>query len=374
MGGYDIGFWASRDRGESWKWQYPFKNNLVTLNRYTWGASEIEPDPWEPDTLKTIGGSNVMTLLSDPTRPHVVWSSFAKAQDFADAIRDTNSSKNDRSSLFRSTNYGDTWTLSPIYKKDGTLLSTHTHVIIYGLSVDKSSPSGVRVLYVTIDGHVAKSVDDGQTWHIIHKDGGLKFTAVSGNVLYAGGENGLWRFKDNIWTPMGGSLQTEMKGIGSPMIPDISPQEDIHNENDYDIIDSYAWNGVHDIQFDPKHPNIVYVVVYGKGKGLYKTTNGGNKWDRISLGTFENQYLRAITVSPHNSNIIFLTSSQNINSGGKGGSSNGIIYSINGGTSWQETNNGMAWKFAAMIEVDSLNERVWAWSPGTGVQYAEISD
>lgn len=32
FGGYDIGMWTSRDRGLSWKWQYPFKDELATLD------------------------------------------------------------------------------------------------------------------------------------------------------------------------------------------------------------------------------------------------------------------------------------------------------------------------------------------------------
>lgn len=381
MGGYDIGFWVSKNKGESWKWQYPFKDDLVKLNRYTWGATEEEPTSWEPDTLKTIGGSNVMTLISDPTRPNVVWSSFAKSQDFREAeVNVTNPEKSHRSGLFRSENYGDTWTLSPIYKKDGTLLSIYEHTVIYGLSVDKSSPSGAnRVLYVTIDGNVAKSVDDGKTWHIMHEDGGLKFTAAQGNVLYAGGKSGLWRFKDNEWTAMGGNLENEMKGIGSPMIVDLSPQENIthYDDNWNEVIDMYAWNGVHDIKIDPNDVNTVYVVVYGQdennnNKGLYKTTNGGSTWNRISLGAFENRYLRYISIDPTDSNTLFLTSSENINSGGEGGSSTGIFYSSNGGISWQDANANMAWKYGSMIEVDKLGKRVWAWSPGTGIQHMDI--
>jgi len=375
MGGYDIGFWVSKDRGLSWKWQNPFKNNLSMQDMYSWGATNHEPEPWEPSSLKTIGGTNVMTLLSDPLHANVVWSSFARAQSFADEDKGVNA----RSGLFRSTNYGDTWTLSTIYKKDGTLLNVNYHAVIYGLSVDKSSPVGMRTLYVTIDGDVAKSIDDGKTWHIIHEDGGLKFTAVNNGVLYAGGKSGLWRLKNNVWTAMGGAFKVEMRGVGSPMIADITPQKNItHYDEDWnEVIDMYAWNGVHDIKIDLEDVNIVYVVVYGQdeqnnSKGLYKTTDGGNSWSRIDLGEFENRYLRAIAIDPTNHNRIFLTSSENINSGGHGGSSKGIIYSTDGGATWKDATNNMAWKFGATIEIDKLSERVWAWSPGTGVQYAEI--
>ena len=380
MGGYDIGFWVSRDRGESWKWQYPFKNDLLTLNRYTWGAVENEPEEGEPASLKTIGGSNVMTLISDPSHANVVWSSFAKAQSKEDAeVNESDSSLNDRSGLFRSTNYGDTWGLSPIYQKSGTLLNTHYHAVIYGLSVDSSSPVGKRVLYVTIDGHVAKSSDDGRTWHIVHEDGGLKFTAVHNGVVYAGGKSGLWRYKNNIWSQIGGAYKTQMEGIGSPMIVDLTPQDnEMHYDTDYnEIIDAYAWNGVHDIQIAPSNSNIVYVVVYGQSddthpKGLYKSVDAGEHWSRVDLGQYENRYLRYIAISPQNPNILFLTSSENINSGANAGGSNGIIYSDNGGATWHDGNHAMAWKFGSKIEIDALHERVWAWSPGTGVQYTPM--
>lgn len=372
IGGYDIGFWVSKNRGLSWKWQYPFKKDLETLNRYTWGATNVEPEAWKPDSLKTIGGSNTMTLVSDPSRANVVWSSFAKSQIFANAVTDNDPSKNDRSGLFRSTDYGDTWTLSRIYKKDGTLLSTHYHAIIYGLSVDKASPSDTRTLYVTIDGHVAKSTDDGQTWHIIHEDGGLKFTAIGNNILYAGGKSGLWRFKNNVWTQMGGSLKTEMMGVGIPMTPDLAPQKDQRDES-WKIV-RYAWNGVHDIKIDPSNQDVVYVTVYGEGKGLYKTIDGGNSWNKVNLGVFESRYLRYIAIDPQNTNTIFVTSSENISSGGTGGISKGIFYTTDGGSSWQDANTNMAWKFGSMIKIDNLSERVWAWSPGTGVQYMEIKE
>jgi len=374
FGGYDIGFWVSRDKGLSWKRQYPFKNDLVTQNRYTWGATE---DPSQPEMMKVIGGTNVMTLISDPEAANVVWSSFGRAQAFADAVVNlADSTKSDRSGLFRSTDFGDTWTLSRIYNLDGSLLDTHYHAIIYGLSVDKKSTKGQRTLYVTIDGHLARSTDDGRTWHIIRENGGLKYTAVSGHVVYAGGRSGLYRLKGGVWKQMGEDLyRVEMMGVGSPMIRDITPQENIiHYDTNYnEVVDKYAWNGVHDIKIDPANSNIVYVVVYGEGKGLYKTANGGNTWTRINLGDFENRYLRAITIHPQDSNIVFVTSSQNINSGGKGRSSEGIFYTTDGGTSWKEANSGMAWKFGATIEIDNLNERVWAWSPGTGVQYSEIN-
>ena len=381
IGGYDIGFWVSKDKGLSWKWQYPFKNDLLTLNNYTWGATDKEPNADEPQSLKVIGGSNVMTLLSDPERPNVVWSSFARSQNFDEAEIDTgNPEKNDRSSLFRSTNYGDTWELAPIYNTNGTLLNAHVHHIIYGLSIDKSSANGTRVLYVTVNGHVAKSVDDGRNWQIIREDGGLKFTAVSAGVLYAGGKNGLWRLKNNAWTRMGGNLANAFKGVGSPMIADIGDQSNsTHYDDNWDeIIDAYAWNGVHDIKIDPTNDEIVYVVVYGgpdqdeNEKGLYKTVNGGSTWTKIDLGDFESRYLRYITIDPTDHNTLFVTSSENINSGGAGGSSKGIFYSSNGGISWKDANKNMAWKFGSAIEIDTLGKRVWAWSPGTGIQYMDI--
>ena len=142
--------------------------------------------------------------------------------------------------------------------------------------------------------------------------------------------------------------------------------------NDNPAVTLYAWNGIHDIKVDPNDSDIVYVVAYGEGKGLYKTVDGGDSWAKISLGVFENRYLRSMTINPTNTNMLFVSSSENINSGGDGGSSTGIFYSLNGGATWHDATDGMAWKYGAKIEIDSLGERVWAWSPGTGVQYAPL--
>jgi len=373
MGGYDIGLWASLDRGLSWKRRYPFKDDLVLLNKYTWGATDNYTNPL---SHRSIGGTNVITLLSDPNHANVVWSSFAKAQGFNEAKVYADSSLNDRSGMFRSDDFGATWTLSTI-RKNGQPMNTHYHARFYGLSVDKSTPAGSRTLYVTVDGDVAKSTNDGLTWDIIHEDGGLKYTAVAGNVLYAGGKSGLWRFKNNTWTQMGGNFKTEMMGIGSPMREDISPTWD---DVDWDNTDAngipavtlYAWRGVHDIKVDPIDSNTVYVVAYGEGKGLYKTETGGASWIKIDLGAFENRYLRSMTINPTNTDMLFVSSSENINSGGDGDSSTGIFYSLNGGSTWHDGNDGMAWKYGAKIEIDSTGKRVWAWSPGTGVQYAPL--
>ena len=82
--------------------------------------------------------------------------------------------------------------------------------------------------------------------------------------------------------------------------------------------------------------------------------------------------MRGIAIAPQNSNLIYVTSSENYYSGGTGNSS-GIQYSTDAGKHWFDANNGMAWNYGGMIEIETGKKpHVWAWSPGTGIQHSLI--
>ncbi|MEE9438200.1 MAG: hypothetical protein V3V14_04315 [Saprospiraceae bacterium] len=346
MGGYDIGFWYSTNNGNSWSSRIPDYN---IYPEYSWNLGTPPIDPYQ---AKRGAGSNVMNILSDTERENVVWASFSKEQ-LTDIIEGTTA----HTGLFKSTNYGDDWTLL------NTGLPTYNNSVrMYGLSLDVTSPINNRILYVTVDGNVYKSSNDGTSWTMVLNNGGLKFTEVdkiNGNIVYAGGKNGLWKSANAgaTWTEVG---TAQMHNFNSNIRPDIVP-----TWINWGVNTLYPWEGVFDIQTDPNNGNTVYVTVLGPQGGLYKSINAGISW---SANLYPDTHLRGVAIAPQNSDIIYTTSSKAYHSGGFD-NSQGIQYSEDAGMTWQSANQGMAYNYGGIIEVESgINPEVWVWSPGTGVQ------
>jgi len=335
-GFYDLGFWYSKNGGESWKWSLPDYN---TYPEYVW---------WNG------GGSNCNFVVNDPDRENVIWATFGA---------DNYSTKG---AIFKSTEHGENWKISNTGLNP---LGLNTH----GLSIDLNSPINNRTLFVTQNGDVFKSTDDGNSWIKVFTNGGVKFTEVSktnGLIVYAGGENGLFKSIDggDTW----GKIATEQAFEFSTEIQNAIMRDDIvptYNELEENppIV---AWKGVFDIKTDYIHPDRVFVSVYGENKGLYRSNDGGNTWEK----KYGNDKMRGIAIAKQNSNVIYIGSSLNYHSGGfDTEQSKGILVSYDAGETWASANDGMAWSNGGRIDIDATTTpKVWAWSPGTGLQYAKI--
>lgn len=98
------------------------------------------------------------------------------------------------------------------------------------------------------------------------------------------------------------------------------------------------------IVIDPNNSDIVYVAALGhlwgpnEDRGLYKTEDGGETWQKI-LYIDENTGCSDIVMDPYNSNVLyagmwqFRRSAHYFNSGGKG---SGLYKSEDGGKTWKE--------------------------------------
>lgn len=342
LGGYDIGFWHSLNKGQSWKQIMP---DLQQFENYVW--SDYDGSSSVPGRNEETGG-NVATIISDPEREEVVWASFSDEQ------YDT------PTGLFKSINYGEGWQL----KTTGLPVFANS-LRMYGLSIDYGSSSSSRTLYMTVDGDVYKSTTDGDTWSIVLSNGGLKFTRVArfhSNIVYAGGESGLWRSTNSgvDWIQIGAQFQTEFQGNLANMRPDIVPT---YSEDGAGV---KAWQGVFEIKTDPNVENRVYVTAFGIGKGLYRSNDAGNTWSKL----LTDDYMRGVAVSPNDSQIIYATASASYHSGASVDSA-GIQFSQDAGATWLSANESMAWNYAGTIQISS-DYKAWTWSPGTGVQYSPI--
>lgn len=311
-GYWDLGTWRSTDGGQSWE--------SVNAAPFT-GA-------WNGY------GGNTLTIVSDPDRPNVVWLS-------------TKGNFSEDCSLIKSTSQGDknSWQSS----ESGLAKSPYVN----GLSLDRTSPTNNRTLFVTSDGDVYKSTDDGSSWQTVLTGKNLRYTAIdptNGNNVYAGGEGGLWASFNggNSWSEIG--LNTFRGSV-------VGPEH------------TWNWNGVTDIVVDPASPNTIFASVLGSGDGLYKSTDQGNSWNLI----LSDSYMRCVEVSKANPLKMYAGSSSALSSGGLKNGSSGIHYSEDGGATWTNVTYETPYPFALTLDFSyGSEERIFVGSPGSGFQYSKV--
>jgi hypothetical protein len=318
-GYFDLGFWRSLDGGESWQ-----SGNQASYTGIWDGY-----------------GGNVSTIATDPDRTEVVWATMSE-----------NQSGEPPTYLLKSTNYGErgSWSLAN---------SGLPEEEVMGLSVNRQSNSANRTLYVTAQGHVYKSVDDGSTWFKLTdglpEGGGLRFTSVDhfdGNIVYAGGGSGLY---------------ASTNGGSSWMI--ISTAE-MNSGGTVAFWPQWNGKGIFDIAPDPQTSGTVYVTIYGNGKGLYRGAKGtGSSWNWQKLYT--DNYMRKVCIDPSNNRCIYVTSSSAFTDGDYNLNSHGVICSYDKFATFFQVNSGMAWPFAMTVKIDKENN-VIVGSPGTGFQKSAI--
>jgi photosystem II stability/assembly factor-like uncharacterized protein len=103
------------------------------------------------------------------------------------------------------------------------------------------------------------------------------------------------------------------------------------------------------IAFDPTEPGVVYVAAQGPlwsgggERGLYKTTNGGETWERIlSAGPYTG--VNEVHLDPRDPDVIYAVTHQrlrNVAAVINGGPESGIHKSTDGGVTWRELTEGL---------------------------------
>src|SRR5690242_8234897 len=103
------------------------------------------------------------------------------------------------------------------------------------------------------------------------------------------------------------------------------------------------------ILIDPRNSNTVYVSAQGPlwsaggERGLYKTTDGGNKWDRV-LHVSDDTGISDIVFDPKNPDVIYASSYQRRRAVGQmigGGPEGGIWKTTDAGKKWTKLTNGL---------------------------------
>lgn len=198
-------------------------------------------------------------------------------------------------------------------------------------------------------GGVWKTVDAGRTWHNISDGffdvGGIGAIAVAPsdpNVIYVGtGEasirgqttspgDGVYKSTDGgkTWVHIGLAETRHIASIaidprnadvvyvaaqGTPWVP--STQRGVYRSRDGGktwrrVLFVNGTTGAHDLSIDPRNPRVVYAAMWdhrrrpwiirsgGPGSGLWKSTDGGDHWRRLTRGLPKRMGNVGVSVSP----------------------------------------------------------------------------
>ncbi|HKQ58010.1 MAG TPA: Ig-like domain-containing protein [Candidatus Eisenbacteria bacterium] len=319
-GYYDLGLWKSQDDGASW--------SMINPALPQWNG---------------VGG-NVTSVVADSARPGVLWATIAESSKPPYLYR-----------MYRSSNGGASWT--------STATGLPYPTFLYGLSMDRQSPIASRRLWVTADGALYTSPDDGATWQASSTAGGLPTTGLfvtevdrrnSSNV-YVGGWNGLWRSTD------GGATWSEpAAGFDYAAAPG-----EIGATNT--ALHRVKWNGPQQILSDPFVPARVWALSYVKDttdipslhRGVYVSTNSGASWTELRRG----KHYRGIAVDSLGRRTIVSTSPAS-SSG-----TNDEEINFSQGIETGRTPDGTTWTWSPdLVQADVRYPLGWAVSAGSNNQ------
>ena len=209
----------------------------------------------------------------------------------------------------------------------------------------------------TAGGGVWKTEDAGNTWKSVSDGyfggsiGAVSVSESDPNIIYVGeGEQtlrgnvssgkGMWKSND---------AGESWKFIGLPYSEHISR-----------------------IRIHPKNPDIVYVGVIGNlwkpnsERGLYKSTNGGDSWNKI-LYVSDKAGVGDIVIDPNNSRIIYASTWQMKRNGYRmdsGGPDSKVFRSYDGGDTWEDISqfNGLPsfpWGIVGVTISPVNSKRIW---------------
>lgn len=231
---------------------------------------------------------------------------------------------------------------------------------IGAIALDQSNPSTIWV--GTGEGNprnslntgagIYKSIDGGQTWNlmglentkvihriIVHRDNpNIVYVAAMGAPWGKSTDRGVYRTDDGgqSWKKI--LYINDTTGPGDLVVNPSNPNHIIagmwqHLRRPYDFYSGGQGSGMHvsydkgdtwkklgteegmpkgelgriGLSFAPSQPNIVYALIEAKENGLYKSTDGGNKWKLVSKKDIGNRpfYYSDLWVDPLNENRIY---------------------------------------------------------------------
>ncbi len=181
------------------------------------------------------------------------------------------------------------------------------------------------------------SKDAGREWE--ERMNGMKevhiVTSIAINhkdptIIYGGTTGGMYRSEDEAMT---------WKKINNGLIPES------------ELMASLAL-GVNAIELDPVNPDIVYA---GTTKGLFRTANKGEQWERIGQ-SLPDPFVSSIVIHPTQPAILYV--------GGPGG----VWKSTDSGKTWQAMNQGLTTlNVRSLVMAPKNTDTLYAGTNGSGL-------
>ena len=263
---------------------HPTKPNLlyIATNDYIYKTRDAGKT-WT-NVSKGMTHSRVISLAVDPLLPANVY-----AGTKGDAI-------------FKSFNGGHQW-ISQRKGLEGVTITSVVHEI-------KFVPGSSQHIFAATSMGVFETENAGATW-AKRMDGMIEVLMVvtidvdpnQPQTLYAGTSGGVYRSFDGAktWTKVNNGL--------------VPPE----------VLKASRALSVVKIKIDPHAPHTVYTATL---KGLYKTTNGGESWQRIGEA-LPDQFFSDLILDPMNPGAVFVASRA------------GVHTSRDGGQTWDAINEGL---------------------------------
>jgi len=197
------------------------------------------------------------------------------------------------------------------------------------------NPDNHSEYYVAVaSGHIWKTTNNGTTYKPIFDNYG----AYSIGCLAMDPKN-----SNVVWTGTGENNHQRALGYGNGVYKTVNGGKSWKNMG---LKDSRQ---IGMIAIHPCNTDIVFVAaegsVWGPGgeRGLYRTTNGGENWDKV-LEISEHTGVNNVIIDPVDHNIMYATSEQrrrHVHTKIGGGPESAIYKSVDGGENWRKVKKGL---------------------------------
>lgn len=251
----------------------------------------VHPDLFKNLRPRNIGPANMGGRITDiegiPGNPSTVYVATATG------------------GLWKTTNWGIRWT--PLFDEQAT-------ATIGDIALDPQNPDIIWVgtgeantrNSISVGCGIYKSTDGGKTWHYL----GLRETRqISRIIIHPRDSNTVW-----------------VAAIGSPFGP--NPERGVFMTTDGGktwekvlYIDEH--HGASDLDIDPVNPNILYAGMWrferkpwthtsgSKEGGVFKSTDGGRTWRKLTDGLPQLMGRIGVKVAPSNPNLVYVIAESN---------------------------------------------------------------
>lgn len=186
-------------------------------------------------------------------------------------------------------------------------------------------------------GGVWKTTDYGESWHNV-SDGYFKTPSIGDIAVSQSDANILF-------------VGTGTDGLRSNIIAGKGVYKSVNGGDSWEHVGLEKTGHIGAVEIDPRSNNTVWVAAIGQAfnpnpeRGLYKTTDGGQSWERVLYKSAAVGF-SDVELLPGNPDVVFATAWRaerkpwTIVSGGKN-EDGGLYKSVDGGASWRRITEGL---------------------------------